>query len=227
MKMKRIFSAIVLAWVGWNFPATAADLPIKAPAPSYVTNYQWSGFYLGAHVGGAINSTNQTITDGVVSIDIGSAPRGVLGGIEAGLDYQFAPQFVFGLYVEQDFADIRAGGVLANAITTNNVTNYLGAAGGRLGWLITPTTMLYAKGGFAWVGAAPDFSAIGTTKAITDTSVGTQIGGGLEHRLNTNWSVKVEYAHTHAGDKTIDLGALTSINKYSIDKATIGLDYRF
>ena len=225
---KSIVASVIIAWFGWNFPVDAADMSVKAPMSApYVTNYQWSGFWLGAHVGGAINSTSSTVTDGVDSIDIGSAPRGVLGGVEAGLDYQFAPLFVLGLYVEQDFADIRAGGNLTGMATTNNVTNYLGAAGGRLGWLITPTTMLYAKGGFSWVGAAPDFSALGTSKAISDTSVGTQVGGGLEHRLNANWSVKVEYDHTHAGDKTIDLGALTSINKYSIDKATIGASYRF
>ena len=68
-------------------PAFAADMPArtytKAPppytAPALV--YNWTGFYIGGHVGGAF-------TDGTNLM--GSDAR-FMGGVQGGFDYQFAP----------------------------------------------------------------------------------------------------------------------------------------
>jgi outer membrane immunogenic protein len=239
--MKRLLAALIgaLLLLGWYFPAVAADLPIKAPVTAYITNYSWNGLWLGAYFGGAINATNSTVTDGVSAIDFGTIPKGVLGGINAGVNFQPGSQIVLGLYIEQDFANMSGSDNMSvvqghtglGTFSLANASNYLGAVGLRAGYLLNPASLLYAKGGFAWVGAKPDFSAIGTAKGISDTSFGWQVGGGLEHRLSANWSVKLEYDHTQAGDKQIDIpvsgGTLSSINKYRIDKAVIGLNYLF
>src|SRR6266851_9811948 len=72
-------------------PAFAADMPArpytKAPActaPAVV--YNWTGFYIGGHVGGAFGGNN--------SIE-GSNGR-FLGGVQGGVDYQFATNWVVG-----------------------------------------------------------------------------------------------------------------------------------
>jgi len=240
--MRRFIAALLgsLLLLGWYFPASGADLPVKAPPQGvYITNYSWTGLWLGAYFGGAINATNSTVTDGISAIDFGTIPKGVLGGINAGVNFQPGQQIVLGLYIEQDFANMSGSDSMSvvqghtglGTFSLANASNYLGAAGARAGYLLNPSSLLYAKGGFAWVGAKPDFAAIGTAKGISDTSFGWQIGGGLEHRLSANWSVKIEYDHTQAGDKQIDVpvsgGVLSSINKYRIDKAVIGLNYLF
>jgi outer membrane immunogenic protein len=214
-------------------PVMAADMALKAPPP-YTPVYSWTGLWIGAYLGGAINTEGQRILlDGVPLADIGAAPKGFLGGVNAGFNFQVSPVFVLGLYVEQDFADLSASGSSAiGPFSVTNATNYLGAAGGRAGYLIDPSSLLYVKGGFAWVGAKPDFAAIGTAKEISDTSFGWQIGGGLEHRLGQNWSVKIEYDHTQAGDRQIDIpvnavSTLSSLNRFHIDKAVIGISYLF
>src|SRR4051795_10497251 len=83
-------SAAVLATIAG--PALAADMPArtysKAPvytAPALV--YNWTGFYIGGHVGGAFAGDN--------SLQGGSAR--FLGGVQAGFDYQFAPNWVMGI----------------------------------------------------------------------------------------------------------------------------------
>ena len=73
-------------------PALAADMPArtysKAPvytAPALV--YNWTGFYIGGHLGGAFAGDNSLQ---------GSDAR-FLGGVQAGFDYQFAPNWVMGI----------------------------------------------------------------------------------------------------------------------------------
>ena len=224
----RIAVAAILSVIG-GF-AQAADLPLAGKVPPYVAAqpmYNWSGLWIGIRGGYGVNSTNvATLTDGVSTFDIGSAPKGFVGGGDAGIDFQFSPAFVGGIYVEQDFADLRNSANLGS-VSLANLTNYLGAAGVRFGYLVTPTTLLFVKGGFAWVGAHPEFSRVGTTQAITDTSFGYEIGGGLEHKLGGNWSVKIEYDHTHAGDKQIPISeGLSSIAHYTIDKGMVGISYK-
>ncbi len=166
------------------------------------------------------------------ALDIGSAPKGFVGGVDGGIDFQFSPAFVGGIYIEQDFADLRSSVNadlrssvnMGGGTSLSNLTNYLGAAGGRFGYLVTPASLLYLKGGLAWVGAHPNFSAVGTSQEITDTSFGYELGGGLEHKLGGGWAVKIEYDHTHAGDKTIAINeVLSSTAHYTIDKGMVGI----
>ncbi|HSV23009.1 MAG TPA: hypothetical protein VLJ17_08270, partial [Xanthobacteraceae bacterium] len=57
---------LISAILGLGLPqaASAADLPVKAPvykAPIAVPVYNWTGFYVGANIGGAWS--NITLTD--------------------------------------------------------------------------------------------------------------------------------------------------------------------
>ena len=72
-------------------PAAAADIPprtyTKAPAytaPAVV--YNWTGFYIGGHVGGAFAGDSS----------LQSSDARFMGGVQGGFDYQFAPNWVLG-----------------------------------------------------------------------------------------------------------------------------------
>ena len=89
--MKKILlgAAALAAFAG---PAFAADMPPRTyrKAPAYTAPavvYNWTGFYIGGHVGGAF-------TDGTNLL--GSDAR-FLGGVQGGFDYQFAPNWVMGI----------------------------------------------------------------------------------------------------------------------------------
>src|SRR6202012_4828011 len=73
------------ALIAFAAPALAADLPARTytKAPAYTAPevaYNWTGFYIGGHIGGAFGGNN--------SLD-GSNGR-FLGGVQGGYDYQFA-----------------------------------------------------------------------------------------------------------------------------------------
>jgi opacity protein-like surface antigen len=215
----------------------AADLPMKAPiyAPA---GYSWSGFYLGAHVGAAANDLNASVFDTLgAGLGLGGVPSGFVFGVEGGWDAQIAQYLVFGVYAEQDFANLSttaAGALSGVPVTLQNATNYFGSAGARFGVLVTPQVLAYGKAGFGWGGAKPNFSALTSVQAVSDTSVGWAAGGGLEWGFAPHWSLKAEYMHYQLGDVQLSLtlpggGAPTFTNTthYAIDKGVVGLSYRF
>ena len=79
------------AMIAFAAPAFAADLPARpyTKAPAYTAPeavYNWTGFYIGGHVGGAFAGDNSLQ---------GSDGR-FLGGVQGGFDYQFANNWVIG-----------------------------------------------------------------------------------------------------------------------------------
>lgn len=235
--MKHYSSAAIAAAAiaAMSSAVSAADLSYKAPpAAPVIATYSWTGLYLDGFLGGAVNSTNESVAGNGFAATISGVPKGVVGGAEIGYDFQLSPQFVWGLFLEGALANINGGGNLTAAqfpVTVNNSTNYLVGAGGRLGWLVNNSTLLYAKGGFGAGGAHPDFTAT-VTQSIRDTSTGWLAGAGIEERLTQNWFVRLEYEHYQLGDKTltINLGGanvMTNTAKYDIDLAKGVLGYRF
>src|SRR3979411_353234 len=88
--MKRLLlgAAAIIAFAA---PAFAADMPARTytKAPAYTAPevvYNWTGFYIGGHVGGAFSGGN--------SLE-GSGGR-FMGGVQGGFDYQFATNWVIG-----------------------------------------------------------------------------------------------------------------------------------
>ena len=72
--------------------ASAADLPTRVytKAPVMVDPaYNWSGFYVGGHVGG-LWGRSRVFDDGVLT-ESGAATDGVVGGILAGYNWQTGP----------------------------------------------------------------------------------------------------------------------------------------
>ena len=86
---------------GLQQTALAADMPVKAPvrkAPMVAPVYDWSGFYVGAHIGGAWS--NSTLTNSNIGTSWDPGGTGFIGGFQAGYNFQ-AGNFLFG--VEGDF----------------------------------------------------------------------------------------------------------------------------
>src|SRR5215470_16365643 len=135
--------AVVLASLAG--PALAADMPPRpyAKAPAYTAPalvYNWTGFYIGGHLGGAFAGDNS----------LQSSDARFLGGVQAGFDYQFATNWVVGAEAQYSWLS-NSGGSLAfpggGLITSKN--DQIGSATGRFGYTWGPA-LLYAKGGFAW-----------------------------------------------------------------------------
>src|SRR6266699_1528086 len=132
----------------------------KAPA-IYEQLYNWSGFYVGGHLGGS--STNQSWTNTANTtlfgdLDPGQGFRqrgsGVFGGGQMGYNWQ-ASNFVFGL--EGTIAGLDSRGTLFNTAFGAGRddqfswrTNWMATITGRAGYAVT-NNLFYVKGGYAGV----------------------------------------------------------------------------
>ena len=211
-------------------PALAADIPArtytKAP-PVYsppAVIYNWTGFYIGGHVGGAFGANNSLT---------GSDAR-FMGGVQGGFDYQFATNGVAGLEAQYSWLNSNTTGVAfpgGSVITATN--NQLGSVTGRVGYTWGPG-LLYAKGGYAW----RDNPNIGVTVAGAPVAFATDgnhqngwtIGAGLEYMFAPNWSAKAEYQYYNFGNTTFTGGPAEIVgSRYRNDDQTVkvGVNYRF
>ena len=148
--MKKIsLATVALAVVGAAAPTLAADLGARAPyyqkAPAYMAPiYNWTGFYIGAHLGGAFSSDNNF--SGLTTGNNGNGR--LLGGLQAGADWQFSPNWVAGIEGQYSWLSGNVGAVFPGGFAYTNNQRGLGAITGRVGYTWGPG-LLYVKGGFA------------------------------------------------------------------------------
>jgi outer membrane immunogenic protein len=93
---------------------------------------------------------------------------------------------------------------------------------GRAGFLITPESLLYARGG--WSNAR--FNIVNPA-GPGETRDGWTIGGGYEHVLGRNISARVEYNYADYGDDVLPgIGGGSRLN-YHRHAVMTGLNFRF
>jgi outer membrane immunogenic protein len=227
--MKKIFlgAAVLVALTG---QALAADIPARtySKAPAYTAPavvYNWTGFYIGGHVGGAFAGDNS----------LQSSDARFLGGVQAGFDYQFAPNWVLGAEAQYSWLNNGNGNNVlfpGGTVVTGNVANQIGSATGRVGYTWGPG-LLYAKGGYAW----RDGNNIGVTVGgvpqgftATNSKDGYTVGGGLEYMFAPNWSAKAEYQYYNFGNTQFTSGPPDIAGRsFRNDEHTVkaGINYRF
>jgi outer membrane immunogenic protein len=213
--MKKLFLASIALFVlNANGSALAADMPVKAPvyrAPPPVAVYSWSGCYLGGNLGSGWAST-QWHFGGVEFAD--HRADGLVGGVQIGCDYQ-AGAWVFGVQGMFDWSDLEAdshrvvGALGPNVIDQTRISS-LATLTGRIGYAVRPATLLYVKGGAAWVRAKHDECCLPIIPPVTVddgfahvTRSGWAVGVGLEHMFRPNWSVFVEYDYIGLGERAV------------------------
>jgi outer membrane immunogenic protein len=211
-KMKKILlGTVALVALGMSTSAYAADLRgrtyTKAPPPPPAPIYNWTGFYLGAHIGAAFG--NDTI--------FGNSDARFMGGGQIGADYQFGPNWVAGI----------EGQYSAVAGNNNGLFKEQGLASvtGRLGWTWGPG-LLYVKGGYAYQDRSNNLGVIST--ADRD---GYTVGAGLEYMFAPNWSAKVEYQYYDFGRynfvRTVPAPAIAGSFNNDEHTVKLGVNYRF
>jgi outer membrane immunogenic protein len=218
-----------------DLPSRKAPAYLPPPPPPPL----WTGFYVGLNAGGtwaesnSIDVVSGSLLPGnfaaafLAGLGSGTASTGsnggFIGGGQIGYNWQFNSNFVVG--IEADIQGLTQSGnagqsttagilppsVLVSTISASKSIDYLGTVRGRLGWLFTPTLLVYGTGGLAYGGVNTSASifqtapvgfpllGFGGTNAFSDTRVGWTAGGGLEWMFLPNWSAKVEYLYYDLG----------------------------
>lgn len=179
--------------------ALAADvtLPMLRKAPAPVVAPSWTGFYVGGEFGfdGAAAKHVKPGTD-LPDTSIGSVNRGLVGGAYGGFNYQALPWLLLG--VEGAWSSSRVGyrefGADQDSLESSK---FVGSVAGRLGVVVMPTTMVYAKAGQAWMDVR-GFNNF--TDTFSQTIKGVMVGAGVESMVTPNFLVRLEGTYTHATD---------------------------
>jgi len=193
--------------------AAAADLS-RSPPPPVVPIYTWSGFYVGGHVGG-VTSSEDVSGDGVSSLS--TDPSGVLGGLQAGYNYQVAPNWLIG--IEGELSWTSASGSSFGFQSDHHWYDTLDA---RLGYEMG-SWLLYAKGGGAWMNA--DYSVPGASTNVTRG--GWNIGAGVEFMFAPQWSAKAEYTFLDFGNDNLGFPFSGLAVDTQVHEFKVGVNYHF
>jgi outer membrane immunogenic protein len=258
--MKPYSIVIAAATALLTLPAGAADLPRKAPAyvPPAPPPFTWTGFYGGIHAGWGWSDTSADIVGNVGGLTVfdpaslGLNSNGVVGGIQVGYNWQFAPNWVLGIE-----GDISGTGihdtVVGPGVTIGGVPllglnhfaerdiKWLASIRGRLGFA-ADRWLLYVTGGGAWGGFdftfGPDLGVFGGPGLLTGdkTRSGWTVGGGVEYAFTNNWTGRIEYLFYDLGDitntRTFLIGGVTPLTTTTavdtqINVVRLGVNYKF
>lgn len=217
--MRKIMVATLLAGAAVASPALAQDAgaTFTGPRVEAILGYDHTG------AGSSVDNDNDRDDQ---SID------GLLYGVGAGYDVNLGGAVVG---VEGEFTDSTAKSSRSNLTTDFGFGRvkqgrdlYVGA---RVGFLASPSTLIYAKGGYT--NTKLDVLA-GTSNIETDTSFkldGWRVGAGIERALSQNTFAKVEYRYSKydSGKIRFDDGTTTSEFKVDTDRhqvvASLGLRF--
>ena len=228
--MKKILLATA-AFAALGASAFAADLGPRSynKAPIFAAPiYNWTGFYLGGHLGGAFSASNNF--NGLVLSDYEAR---LLGGVQVGADWQFAPNWVIGAEGQYSWlGKNNIDAIFPGGFVYSNNPRGLGSITGRVGYAAGPA-LFYVKGGYAYSDHRETLTFGGVPVAFAlsgNHTNGWTVGGGVEYMFAPNWSAKAEYQYYDFGDsRFLAPAALVPFGSFNNDIHTLklGVNYRF
>jgi outer membrane immunogenic protein len=242
-KLLLAVASVVLGGVLGTASAFAADIaPHYTKAPVMAQGYDWTGFYVGANVGGQWGSAGPTTstvwtptgyfaTSSIPAIAAVGAQSvnssSVTGGFTAGYNWQ-VNNAVLGLEGDINYFSFKGSATGSAAypccapfsftMSSQVSADWLATIRGRIGFLAAPTWLVYATGGAAIAEVKGNFNftdTFGATEsvAIRDTRLGWTAGVGTEYAFGGGWSLKAEYLY-------VDLGRSTATSTNLLDGVT-------
>jgi outer membrane immunogenic protein len=235
--------------VAFGSGASAADLPVKAAPMVYPVASNWTGGYIGAHLGVARNNASCTGNldqsygyYGACSSYYGTSSQvlsdtGVVGGVEIGYDWQNR-SFVYGVAADWTWTDLdRTQTGYSGSASFRSKVDWLASFRGRMG-LAVEDTLVYITGGLALGQVKGYNTTVGTDNngegnygRISHTGVGWVAGLGVEHKFSRNWSVKAEMLYYDLGRKKSSngYGSYVYVTEFSNEVLVgrVGVNYRF
>ena len=187
--------------------AVAADLP-RGPTPYYSNPapsvYNWGGFYAGANLGYEWGKVT----------NIAINPNGIMGGLQAGYNWQ-SGAFVFG-----GETDIQASAADDTFAPWKFSNPWFGTLRARAGYAMN-NILVYGTFGLAYGGLHGEIPGLDENK----TELGWTGGAGMEVGFAPNWSAKVEYLYMELGDRAFSITGMDNGLQSSIFR--FGVNYHF
>ena len=211
----------------------------------------WTGFYLGAHIGYAWGNSNWTAGSGASPLASGSLnfSQGIdafyetgswFEGLQIGYNHAFQNRIVIGTEADASFPAFPApitglsiGGSTSllkgaesyseNVFASGTLRAHIGYAPGN--WLF------YATGGLAWTDNkfALTQNASGTEDSSFQFRLGWTAGAGLEVPIAPHWTGKIEYLFKDYGTASLTFPSSGQHFRSALDlqELRVGVNYQF
>jgi outer membrane immunogenic protein len=221
--------------------AIAADLtPVPPPAPVFT----WTGFELGAHVGGGSDRTRVNLYD-LYDFSDSYNSTGAFGGLHVGFNYQLMGPLVIGVQGEYNFAGLigNSSAFPLNYLATS--VREFGSADARIGYAFDHL-LVYAIGGFAYGDVrntinfqdSPSVVGFPVNRFFAANRYGFDVGGGVEYNFYGNWTARLEYRYYDFGTRGfadagfgVPTGLTIAIPNHTsqetMQTGRVGLTYKF
>jgi outer membrane immunogenic protein len=228
MKWGAVIGGVALAALA-SMPASAADMtvsPRRVPISGYIpAQFFWTGFYIGAGVGGGWGTS--TITDPFNgSLSVSPSLKGVIIDGVSGINYQIN-SWVLGVeanfdgpWIKGSTSDVPPAPALPNSLKTEvlwtaSVTGRVGMAFDRL--------LVFGKGGVGFDNDRDTIVQGGTGVAVVGSifRAGWTIGGGVEYAVTEHWTGRLEYDYFRFPARGLTFQGNTALTQVG---GTVGLN---
>jgi high affinity Mn2+ porin len=233
--------------------SVANAMPLKAPLVPQ--SYDWSGFYVGGHLGLSTGTSDWTAnptqaglpaTSGSLNVfmppDIFFESGSFFAGVQTGYNYMLSNRVVIGVEADASFPAFpnvdgfsTSGStsfnspVIGPASLSETVLSF-GTVRGRIGYA-PGNWLFYTTGGFAWTYDRQTLTQVpsGSSETPLLWRFGWVAGAGVEVPIAPNWTAKAEYLRTGYPATSVNypfLGQRIS-SDFSLQELRLGLNYRF
>jgi outer membrane immunogenic protein len=191
-----LFSSVAASSLMLASAAPAADLEPMVEEQAY----DWSGIYLGAHVGyGSIDVGG--VFDTAFDVDLDRFDNnGILGGGQVGWNWQL-DSWVLG--IEGDISAVGWDDDFRHDASDvfSFDTDFLATARARVGWA-ADNLLFYVTGGVAFLEGEFSFKETDISDSKDVSAIGGAVGGGFEWGFTENVSAKLEGLYLFFDDET-------------------------
>ena len=240
---KLVISTVAILALGTTF-ANAGGKLVEIPKVPPIVVDSWSGPYIGVQLGynkGKADSQLDINSKSVLSEMViqrratykGNAkPGGFIGGVFIGYNRLLDNNWLMGIELAGNYLNIKKDANLVdssgNSVKVNIKQKGEVALYAKFGKVLgnNNSTLLYGVGGVVGTKLQAKYANITKKKTI----YGWTVGSGLEHKINENWHIRVQYRFSRYEDAKYDFinnSVKGKVKAYKTHSIMAGISYHF
>jgi high affinity Mn2+ porin len=198
--------------------SVVSSMPLKAPP---IANYDWSGFYVGGHVGYDRGYGRNTLFDPNPTTANGSFGS-LFGGMQFGYNYRLPSRLLVGIEGDISFPNYLDDGIVASRSTPSSAVteklDFVSTVRGRAGYAFDHW-FLYATGGLAWSQARflEESNSTGNQDKVLRMRSGWALGVGAELAIAPGWTARLEYLYDRLGKASVTFPSGTGYESTTVE----------